>query len=136
MRPKLEASARRGAGCGVPRSEPSRRRRHESEWQVNNARRVAPSAGGYSGTPLPKKLGVRPGMKVALLRAPDRFDETIGELPEGVRLFDRAAKDAGLTIWFVRSARELKSGIGRAARCAESGNIWIAWPKRASGAAC
>ena len=41
---------------------------------------------GYSGTPLPKKLGVKPGMTVALLDAPEEFAETLGPLPEGATL--------------------------------------------------
>ena len=43
-----------------------------------------PLPAGYSGTPLPKKLGIKPGHRVLLLSAPGRFeDDTLGELPDG-----------------------------------------------------
>ena len=38
---------------------------------------------GYSGTPLPRKLGIKPGARLALIGAPDGFDATLGELPDG-----------------------------------------------------
>ena len=39
---------------------------------------------GYSGTPLPKKLGIKPGMSLAVLNAPANLDALLGELPDGV----------------------------------------------------
>jgi hypothetical protein len=39
---------------------------------------------GYSGTPLPKKLGIKPGMSMAVLNAPTNLDALLGELPDGV----------------------------------------------------
>jgi len=103
---------------------------------MKTKRRPVPNPAGYSGTPLPKKLGIKPAMKVAVLAAPYEFRKTLGDLPEGAQLCDDDARDARLTIWFVRAARELKSGIKRAARCAERGSVWIAWPKKASGVVC
>ena len=44
---------------------------------------------GYSGTPLPRKLGIKPGHRVLLLGAPDGF--ALGELPEGVKVGTRAS---------------------------------------------
>jgi len=42
------------------------------------------SSAGYSGTPLPRKLGIKPGQRIAFLDAPSQFAEALGELPEGV----------------------------------------------------
>ncbi len=50
------------------------------------ARGVTMMAAGYSGTPLPKKLGVAEGARLMLLGAPDGFDETLGALPNGVEV--------------------------------------------------
>ena len=50
----------------------------------------ADSSAGYSGTPLPKKLGIKQGSVVALLGAPEDFEETLGGLPDEVRLRRRA----------------------------------------------
>lgn len=87
---------------------------------------------GYSGTPLPRKLGIKPGWVVALLGAPDKFAETLGALPEGARLRAGARGRCDQAIWFVRSSRELRQGIERVARLPGEGGLWIAWVKQAS----
>ena len=58
---------------------------------------------GYSGTPLPKKLGIKPGFVVALVDAPPDFRATLGELPEGVEFRTKADARSHLILWFVKS---------------------------------
>jgi hypothetical protein len=87
---------------------------------------------GYSQTPLPKKLGIREGSVVALVGAPPGFERTLGSLPADVALRRKAGGRADLTLWFVRSRRELDRGIGRMAPKGEKGGLWIAWPKKSS----
>ncbi|MGH9671272.1 MAG: DUF3052 domain-containing protein [Terriglobales bacterium] len=98
------------------------------------SRTPAPSA-GYSGTPLPKKLGIKPGSVVALVCAPKDFRETLGLLPEGAKLRAGADKNSTLTLWFTRSREDLKQGIRPMARQARRGPVWIIWPKLTSGVA-
>ena len=91
---------------------------------------------GYSGTPLPVKLGVKPGMTVALLDAPETFAETVGPLPEGASLAWDWAGPSLLVVWFLRSRAELEEGLPRAIdTVAPRGGLWMAWPKKASGVA-
>jgi hypothetical protein len=87
---------------------------------------------GYSGTPLPKKLGMKPGMIVALLGAPSSFGSILGSLPEGVTLRRGMKGTADLVIWFVRSGKELTGGIRQVAAFAGTANVWIAWRKKAA----
>jgi hypothetical protein len=89
---------------------------------------------GYSGTPLPKKLGIRPGARLGLIGAPDGFEATLGALPEDVRVrtVARAPLDVIVAFFVERGALErrfsaLARGLDRA------GGLWIAWPKRTSG---
>lgn len=89
---------------------------------------------GYSGTPLVKKLGIRPGARVSLVGAPAGFARELVGLPGGVALASRLVKTPDLTVWFVRSARELDRGIGRMSRAMGQG-LWIAWPKKSSALA-
>jgi hypothetical protein len=101
---------------------------------------VAPASNlaGYSGTPLPKKLGVKPNSTVALLGAPKDFEQTLGELPEGVKLKKRADRACDLIIWFVRMRAELYNRIKEMSELtgdAGASGLWIAWPKRASDVA-
>jgi len=89
---------------------------------------------GYSGTPLPKKLGVKPGHRVLLLSAPEQFEEiTLGELPEGVTVARSARGKADVIVSFHTARADLarRMPILRAAMEPAAG-LWIAWPKRAS----
>ena len=89
---------------------------------------------GYSGTPLPKKLGIRSGAGLALMGAPEGFHETLGPLPPGVAVREGGRGLANVILLFVRSRAELARRFGSAARAmGEPAALWIAWPKRASG---
>jgi CheY-like chemotaxis protein len=89
---------------------------------------------GYSGTPLPKKLGMRTGARVALLGAPRGFENTLGALPEGVRLSRTARGRPQLILLFTKSRADLEHRFPLAAGIlAEGGGLWIVWPKKASG---
>lgn len=90
---------------------------------------------GYSGTPLPKKLGMKPHTSVALLGEPEGFVEYLGEVPEAVEFTRAIALKTGVVLWFVRSLQELSSQIHSVAGrviAADSCRLWIAWAKRTS----
>lgn len=88
---------------------------------------------GYSGTPLIKKLGVKAGMKVAYLDAPEGFDDTIGELPEGVAVARRLGGSKDVVIVFVTARRDLERRLEALRKAiAPDGMVWVAWPKQAS----
>jgi hypothetical protein len=89
---------------------------------------------GYSGTPLPRKLGIKPGSRVALLGAPTGFEAKLGPLPPDVRLQTTARGDPDLILLFNKSKADLARRFPGAARAlAQGGGIWITWPKQASG---
>ena len=88
---------------------------------------------GYSGTPLPKKLGIKENSILALIGAPLDFTSTLGELPAGVRVDSRTDPDAEVTLWFLTTRAELEEKIERMAEIAGDGRLWICWPKKASG---
>ena len=95
------------------------------------ARRATP---GYSGTPLPRKLGIKAGAHVAFAGAPAGFAELLGELPEGVRIHSRVRGPLEVIIFFTARRAELERRIkGLRAALVPDGALWIAWPKRASG---
>jgi CheY-like chemotaxis protein len=89
----------------------------------------------YSGTPLPRKLGIKPGSAVALLGAPRDFArKTLGPLPgrATTRQDTRSAYNVGLL--FVRSKADLARRFPAAAKAmGEPGALWIVWPKKPSG---
>jgi Protein of unknown function (DUF3052) len=89
---------------------------------------------GYSGTPLVKKLGFKPGFAVAYVSAPDGFDALLGELPDGVTVRRQLRGPLDLVVCFVVERRDLERRLAKLrAALAPAGMLWIAWPKRASG---
>jgi hypothetical protein len=90
---------------------------------------------GYSGTPLPRKLGIKPGHRVLLLRAPDGFeDDTLGALPDGVTVGRAARGRADVIVGFFDRRTELTRRMPALRRLmVPAAGLWIAWPKRASG---
>jgi len=89
-----------------------------------------PARVGYSGTPLPGKLGITPGMTAALIGAPPGFAQSLGELPGGAKLRAGARGHPGLVIWFVKSSPELGREIHRISGFAAGAPVWIAWRKK------
>jgi hypothetical protein len=97
---------------------------------------VSGASAGYSGTPLPEKLGFKPGMRAALLGAPEGFDETLGALPDGVEVSTRLTGHRDLVLVFVTARAALVKRLdGLRTAIAPDGMVWVAWPKRASGTA-
>lgn len=91
---------------------------------------------GYSGTPLVKKLGIKPQHRVAILQPPADFDNTLGELPEGVVIESSTRKGDvfNVIVFFVDRAAELKAKFeALAQRLDPAGGLWISWPKKVSG---
>jgi hypothetical protein len=93
----------------------------------------APTPAGYSGTPLPKKLGIRPDTTVALAGAPVGFESTLGPLPAGVRLRRSARGACDVALWFVASRAAYARGLPGWAARNDWRALWICWPKQASG---
>jgi hypothetical protein len=89
---------------------------------------------GYSGTPLPRKLGIKPGQLVALVSAPAGFAESLGALP-GVELTESldAAPAFDVIVFFVTWQAELETELGRLRqRMTPACGLWVSWPKRAA----
>jgi len=93
---------------------------------------------GYSGTPLPQKLGLKPGARLGLMNAPEGFGRTLGALPRGVTTADvaRGGTPFDVIVCFASSRAELVRLLKAAhKRLHHDGGLWICWPKKASGVA-
>jgi hypothetical protein len=95
------------------------------------------TAAGYSGTPLPRKLGIRDGHRVLLAGAPADFE--LGDLPSlelpDVDVHRRAGRTPyDVILGFTPDRRTLVRRFPQLARrLVVNGGLWIAWPKRSSG---
>src|SRR3954453_14102634 len=89
---------------------------------------------GYSGTPLPKKLGIKEGHRVLVLRAPEGFEpDTLGALPGGVTVGRTARGTADVIVAFHTRRAELERALPKLRGLMEPAcGLWIAWPKKAS----
>ena len=112
---------------------------------------------GYSGTPLPRKLGLGPNHRFGVVRSPEAFANVLGALPDGVSMevirpggpaprqkTGRSARKApaaqaverpfDVIVCFARSLREVEQDLQfLRTRLAQAGGLWMAWPKRTSG---
>ena len=87
-------------------------------------------------TPLPKKLGVRPGFVVALLKSPAGFATgTLKPVPAKVSFTALPDPNADLFICFARTGPELQAHILSIPATVRTQTMWLAWPKKASGVA-
>lgn len=92
-----------------------------------------PSAVGYSGTPLPKKLGIKPSSRVCISGAPEGFTELLAPIPDGVVFEQSAGPETDIAHVFVTRRGELAQQLSELRKklnpnCA----LWVSWPKKAS----
>src|SRR5262245_25400133 len=88
----------------------------------------------YSGTPLPQKLGIKPGFRFATPGAPASFATTLGALPDGVSWKRSVRGPLDLVVLFATAREDVRhrwpavtDAVGG------TGTVWVAWPKKASG---
>ena len=90
---------------------------------------------GYSGTPLVKKLGFKPGYTVWMANSPDGFEGLLGPLPENLTLTNQTS-EADIALVFATTRPEIEEAFAEAKhKIPANGAIWVAWPKRSSGVA-
>ena len=91
-------------------------------------------AAGYSGTPLVKKLGVKPGAGCCAINAPGDYFKLLGALPAGARFSGRLTTGLNFIHLFSADRTELKARLPVLLKyLVPDGMIWISWPKKASG---
>jgi hypothetical protein len=89
---------------------------------------------GYSGTPLPKKLGIKPDFRVRLTNAPAEVRAELHQELANCKLTDKGALDFAML--FTKSSAELDREFSRTAKqLTPAGMLWICWPKKTSGVA-
>jgi hypothetical protein len=94
---------------------------------------------GYSGTPLAKKLGLKPAMRLVTLGAPPGYAGWLGHLPEGMALV--ASKTApkkpvqAAHVFATRRSDLARQLAGLRESIEPSGFVWVSWPKKSSGVA-
>jgi hypothetical protein len=88
---------------------------------------------GYSGTPLPKKLGLKPGMTLVAIEAPKEYRSWLGQIPAGLAIVSTSNTRVEAAHIFATKKAILKKHLAAFRRTLEqSGFVWVSWPKKAS----
>ena len=89
---------------------------------------------GYSGTPLPQKLGIKPGLTVIIINAPANYRRLLGTIPKGVAFSDRLQPESSFVHVFIKKRSDLERRLSiLREKLADTGTIWVSWPKKSSG---
>ncbi|WP_405225493.1 DUF3052 domain-containing protein [Lentisalinibacter sediminis] len=88
---------------------------------------------GYSGTPLSRKLGIKPGTRVKARGAPAHYADLLAPLPEGVVVSSRLHPPFDILLVFTKSRANLRTELERGLNeIPQDGALWVSWPKKAS----
>jgi len=88
---------------------------------------------GYSGTPLSKKLGIKPGMAIHAIDAPPGYRTWLAPLPDDVTFANRVSTAVDLVHVFATTASPLAKMVTRLrAQMRDDAVLWVSWPKKAA----
>jgi hypothetical protein len=88
---------------------------------------------GYSGTPLPRKLGIKEDAGVLIINEPDNYRTLVTPLPDGVRFMARVSNTTDLVHGFYTQKAELRKSLSSLrTRIRPDAVVWVSWPKKAS----
>lgn len=91
---------------------------------------------GYSETPLPKKLGIKPPMTLVAIDMPKEYRSWLGELPAGIAIVSKSNQPLHAVHVFATRRAALEKHLSTCReRLEQSGFVWVSWPKKASGVA-
>jgi hypothetical protein len=95
--------------------------------------RIDDMAAGYSGTSLVRKLGIKPGHRIATVNEPPEFRELLDGLPNDAVIDDGLVEQPDISVAFFARAGDLDSTLPALAQAAFPDRvIWLAWPKKTS----
>jgi len=88
---------------------------------------------GYSGTPLPRKLGIKEDAAVLIINAPGNYRTLVTPLPAGVRFMARVSITTDLIHGFYTQKAQLRKSLSSLrTRIRPDAVVWVSWPKKAS----
>ena len=94
------------------------------------------ASAGYSGTPLPQKLGIKPGMTLHVVDAPMDYAALVAPVAAKVAFATKLTKDVEILHAFVTRKSRLQEVLDRARTgLGADAVVWVSWPKKASGIA-
>ena len=94
---------------------------------------ATPTPAGYSGTPLVKKLGIKPNSELCVLNAPEHYSALVAPMPEGVLTVKTFTANTDLVHLFVTLRIDLENTLTLIRpKLKANGAVWVSWPKKSS----
>ena len=91
---------------------------------------------GYSGKPLAEKLGIKPGMTVVTMNEPPNYRRLLAQAANGVNFSGRVRNGCDFIHFFTTRRSELQKQLKRLrSQVADTGIVWVSWPKKSAGVA-
>lgn len=88
---------------------------------------------GYSGTPLARKLGIRPNERVIAINPPSHYKRLLADLPDGAMITNRLPKGAKFVHVFAAERADLAKHLAvLRGKLADDGVLWVSWPKKSA----
>ncbi|MEM7369543.1 MAG: DUF3052 family protein [Bacteroidota bacterium] len=89
---------------------------------------------GYSGTPLLKKLGIKPDTQLLWVDAPSQYTDLLGPLPKDIQFLTEEGKEQAdfIHVFMLRKDQLANQLLRLKPRLKKEGMIWISWPKQRS----
>jgi len=88
---------------------------------------------GYSGTPLPKKLGIKPGFHVSIFEMPADVRAELKEALASCTIDRDGKRPIDFMMWFAKSKEDLERFRFISKHLTPAGMLWVSWPKKSSG---
>jgi len=89
---------------------------------------------GYSGTPLAKKLGIKPEFRVFVMNAPAGYRKALEPVPAAVQFTTQVSTGVDIAHLFVAKRGELQRALASSRRrLGPDAAVWVSWPKKSSG---
>lgn len=91
---------------------------------------------GYSGTPLPKKLGIKPGFRLLFIDAPSEVLAELKSSTAGCEVVDSRKAQIDFALVFAKNRSGLSRDFHRLEKqLSPAGMLWASWPKKSAGVA-
>ena len=95
--------------------------------------KIAAQPAGYSGTPLARKLGIKPGFNIRLINAPKHYFTLFIDLPADLQINNESAQLKDIIHFFTKEKNESINMLPELkSRIKPNGMIWVSWPKKSS----
>lgn len=92
------------------------------------------TAAGYSGTPLPQKLGFKDGSRILVIGAPKNYKNLVSPLPPAAKLVSSLTPDTDVVHLFSTERKGLEKTLkSLRPKVAPAAAVWVSWPKKAAG---